>query len=47
MQRVDHHVGGDAAPGGALAPVGLPAQLTWRVRVGVDGDLAAGLDGQP
>ena len=44
---VDHPVGRDAAEGGALAAVRLPVELSWRVRVGVDGEHASRLEGQP
>ena len=42
MTRSSRH----AALDRPLAAVALPVQLTGRVRVGVDGELAAQLDGQ-
>src|SRR6202034_301931 len=40
---VDHPVGRDAVPLGALAAVLQPVELAGRVRVGVDGEQAASL----
>ena len=45
--RVHHVVDVDPTAGGSLAAVGLPVKLSRRMRVGVDGEDAAGLDGEP
>ena len=45
--RVQHPVCGDARAFGPGAPAVQPVKLAGRVRVGVDGERAARLDGQP